>query len=202
MISPCQEETETLLSARRALLCNGSPPALVRIVLFSKVPAEVQNQTSICGLWRAAPSPKIEFGSSCQPVNNTIGGLRDFLLFAQSITCRAWQAALFMHLCRWLFAPRTLGCSHGYRLWRPIFLVGPFSPIHGEQVCRQLACHRQRGTVPVATLSFSFIDECQCRMISRSQGGCLHQDRLQVLVALFRDGRPLLFPRRADFRRA
>src|SRR5258705_8183334 len=53
-----------------------------------------QNQTSICGLRRMSPSPKIKFGFTCQPRNPNTEASRSLSSFAQSPDCEAWQVAL------------------------------------------------------------------------------------------------------------
>src|SRR5712692_7622173 len=53
-----------------------------------------QNQTSICGLRRISPSPKIKFGFTCQPRNPNTEASRSLSSFAQSPDGEAWQIAL------------------------------------------------------------------------------------------------------------
>src|SRR5258708_34636211 len=57
------------------------------------VPAMAQNQTSICGLRRIAPSPKIKFGFTCKPRNPNTEASRSLSSFAQSPNGEAWQVA-------------------------------------------------------------------------------------------------------------
>jgi hypothetical protein len=52
-----------------------------------------QNQTSICGLRRISPSPKIKFGFTCQPRNPNTEASRSLSSFAQSPNREAWQVA-------------------------------------------------------------------------------------------------------------
>ena len=55
------------------------------------------NQTSIFGLRRISPSPKIKFGFTCQPRNPNTEASRSLSSFAQSPNGEAWQVVLLMN---------------------------------------------------------------------------------------------------------
>src|SRR6266403_2914115 len=75
-----------------------------------------QNQTSICGLGRISPSPKIKFGFTCQPRNPNTEASRSFSSFAQSPDGEAWQVALLC-ISVTVFLPGRLSMAN-YRIGR------------------------------------------------------------------------------------
>ena len=63
--------------------------------------------------------------------------------------------------------------------------------IYGHQIGHQLSCHCERRAIGIAFLLFAVVEQGQHRAVARRHLGRLDQRRLQMLVALFGQRRPL-----------
>src|ERR1700731_1470824 len=106
-----------------------------------------QNQTSICGLRRISPSPKIKFGFTCQPRNPNTEASRSVSSLAQSPNCEAWQVAL---LC--ILVTASSRPSGGVVCHSEMCVERPFFAVYGHQVSHQFASHRRCGPVAISFL--------------------------------------------------
>src|SRR5712691_5513221 len=154
--------------------------------------SRAQNQTSICGLRRGPPSPKIKFGFTCQPRNPNLEASGS-LVFPRPVpeTARPGRFALTAYL-----ATVTLSWLASRRDLSPRRPEGLFLAIYRHQVSHQFSRYRQRGPVAISLLLLALIHQRQFRIPARRQVGCFDEHRLQMLVSLFRDRSPLhLAPR-------
>src|SRR5438552_14540121 len=145
-----------------------------------------QNQTSICGLGRISPSPKIKFGFTCQPRNPNTEASRSLSSFAQSPNGETWQVAL---LC--ISVTTSFWVSGGVVGHSEVWVERPFFTVYGHQVSHQLASHRQCGPVAIPFLFRSLVNQRQFRIPPRRQFRRFHKNGLQMFVSLFRDRCPL-----------
>jgi hypothetical protein len=99
------------------------------------------NQTSICGLRRISPSPKIKFGFTCQPRNPKVEASRSFSSFAQSPNREAWRVALLC-ISVTVFLPGRL--SGGVAGYSELMAVG-FAPRSADHVAGFMALDWTRG---------------------------------------------------------
>ena len=114
------------------------------------------NQTSICGLRRISPSPKIKLGFTCQPRNPNTEASRSFSSFAQSPDCEAWQVALLCISVTVSLPGRPSGGVTGYSelcVERPLFAV------YGHQVSHHFARHGQCGPVAISFLFLALVNQ-------------------------------------------
>jgi hypothetical protein len=162
-------------------LCPAPPVPISALCLAAQVPAMAQNQTSICGLKRISPSPKIKFGFTCQPRNPKVEASRSLSSFAQSPDGEAWQIAL---LC--ISVTVSIPCpSGGVAGHSQLCVERPFFAVYGHQVSHQFARHGQCGPIAISFLLFALVNQRQLCVPARSQFRCFDQHGLQVLVSLF-----------------
>src|SRR5712692_276084 len=145
-----------------------------------------QNQTSICGLRRISPSPKIKFGFTCQPRNPNTEASRSLSSFAQSPNGEAWQVAL---LC--ISVTTSFWVSGGVVGHSEVCVERPCFAVYGHQVSHQFASHGQCGPVAISFLFRALVNQRQFRVPPRRKLRCFNQHGLQMFVSLFRDRCPL-----------
>src|SRR5438445_1117840 len=128
------------------------------------------------------PSQKIEcvFSASPETIRREP---REFDLRRSVGNRRTWQSARWVIL---LFfrrgGPRFLG-RYAPRICERYEIALP--PIHGEQISHHLPSHRQRRSIGISFLLFSFIDQGQIMILSGCQLRGFHQHTLDMFVALF-----------------
>ena len=125
-----------------------------------------QNQTSICGLRRISPSPKIKFGFTCQPRNPNTEASRSSSSFAQSPNDEAWQVALLCISATLSIPGRPSGGVVGYS---ELCVERPFFAIYGHQVGYEFASHGQCGPVAISFLLLALVNQRQVRVPARRQ---------------------------------
>src|SRR5205814_2589506 len=128
------------------------------------------------------PSQKIEcvFTASPETIRREP---REFDLRRSVGNRRTWQSARCVILLFFRRGGRRFLGRYAPRICERYEIALP--PINGEQISHHLPSHRQRRSIGISFLLFSFIDQGQIMILSGCQLRGFHQHTLDMFVALF-----------------
>src|SRR5438105_14652197 len=122
-----------------------------------------QNQTSICGLGRISPSPKIKFGFTCQPRNPNTEASRSCLPLPSPRMARPGRSRCSASRLHFPFLPPSGGVV-GYS---ELCLERPFFAVYGQQVSDEFARYGQCSPVAISFLFLALVNQRQVRVPAR-----------------------------------